>query len=71
MKKVKLTKELIERAAIVFKVKKQIKTNDGLTRAELRKLEREGLVGSKMFKGSKIWFLDRSGIDSLAHNVHQ
>lgn len=71
MKKTRLTNELIAKAVPVFKLRKQIKTNEGLTRAELRCLERNGIVSSKMFQGVNIWWIEKFGIDELAAKVYQ
>ena len=42
--KVKVTPELIEKAARIFQVNSMILTGQGLSRQELRALEREGTV---------------------------
>ena len=65
MKKVRFTKELAEKANAVFKVKKQIRTNEDLSRAELRCLKRNGILTSKMFNGVNVWFIDRASIDGM------
>ena len=69
MKKVRFTKELAEKANSVFKVKKQIRTNEDLSRGELRCLERNGILASKMFGGVKIWYIDRASIDGMIGKV--
>lgn len=71
MKKVRLTDKLLQKALDVFKVKRQIKTNEGLSRSELRCLERKGVVSSKMFRGVKVWYVEKFGIDELAARVIQ
>ena len=71
MKKIRLTEELIKRASSVFMGGKKIRTGEGLSRAELRCLERKGIVGSKAFQGRKIWFLDTASIDGMIAKVKQ
>lgn len=52
--KVVVTSELLGRAQEVFKQKGAIYSNDGLTRTELRLLERKGLVEkSRYFRARK------------------
>ena len=45
--KVKVTPELIEKATKIFQFKSMILTGQGLSRQELRALEREGTVSRK------------------------
>jgi len=56
-RKVKVTQELIDTARSVFKKanKKAILTGEGLTRAQLRALEREGYVRKMSTFGRSKW----------------
>ena len=57
MGKVRVTPELITKAKKCFSAKgeKGVKVNEGLTRSELRALERKGLVEKRIFFSERKW----------------
>jgi len=57
MGKVRVTSELIAKAKKCFSAKgeKGVKVNEGLTRSELRALERKGLVEKQVFFSERKW----------------
>ena len=71
--KVKLTRDLLEKAHAVFKAKKKITTGDGLSRTELRLLRSAGIVSSELYndKGQafNVWWVEKFGIDEMVGKV--
>ena len=57
MGKVRVTSELIAKAKKCFsdKGEKGVRVNEGLTRSELRALERKGLVEKRIFFAERKW----------------
>ena len=57
MGKVRVTSELIAKARKCFSAKgeKGVRVNEGLTRSELRALERKGLVEKQVFFAERKW----------------
>ena len=57
MGKIRVTPELIAKAKKCFSAKgeKGVKVNEGLTRSELRALERKGLVEKQVFFSERKW----------------